>query len=399
MRTSHRLAYCLIIASSLAGCMSLPKPNKEEMDEATKYMQQSTDSMKKGDVDAAIENLNEAKKRATSNGKFENGKGAAFRLEAGLTALVGHLEFNRGNINVAAAKWYESFEIQYNGLQGSHEIDQKNARIVDAIATGVSAGISATQARTAGQGYYTYTKYNTAVPKPEMVRIGKPEDSVNRMPVPVEAYPFQNVVKLNNNNKSSCTATMISSRIAISAAHCMSRDGKPIDPKVISLRREGFFSSPVMRVEQYFTHQGENLGWDRNRKNDWLILVTETQYDKKIFPRIMQRIPDSIMSGHDKVMLAGYSSDLKKGFYLTLHHGCKFKPQQKADTGVYVTNCETARGSSGASVMTIKPPYNIIAIHTARRATSTDDFHSVETVSPDFIRTLEEVSKKFGNDR
>jgi hypothetical protein len=91
-------------------------------------------------------------------------------------------------------------------------------------------------------------------------------------------------------------------------------------------------------------------------------------------------------------MLAGYSSDLNQGSYLTLHYGCTAKKGQNLKGGMYFTNCENAKGSSGAPVMTADPPYYIVGVHTALITVPKDEFYSVETFSNDFINTLEKVA-------
>jgi hypothetical protein len=389
--------YYLLMSTALVGCMSLPKPDQEEIKKIPAIMQNYSDTLSQGNADAAIEILDIAKSIITKKAELAGGKGVNFNDEARLTALVANIEFNRGNIELAAKKWTESFDIQYNGLKAKNEIDVLNAKIGDAIATGFSQSTAQSLAKSSGQNYYTYTVYNTQVPKPLMVNMGLPEGSVRRIPVQVEAYPFDKIVKLNNNDKGSCTATMISPRLAISAAHCMSADGTAIVPTVMSIKRAGIFSTQPLRVREYFTHLGSNQGWDKNRKNDWLILVTEKDYDiGGTFPTIIPFIPNSVLKGEEKVMLGGYSSDLSKGFYLTLHHGCSFKAGQISRAGVFLTNCENAKGSSGAAIMTIAPPYKVIAIHTAHLLDPKDEYYSVETFTPDFVKTLAQASLMYG---
>lgn len=387
----------LLVTTALVGCMSLPKPDQEEMRKIPSIMKNYSDTLSQGNPDAAIEILDKAKSIITRKAELAGGKGINFNDEARLTALVASIEFNRGNVELAAKKWAESFDIQYNGLKAKNEIDVLNAKIGDAVATGFAQSAAESSAKFSGQKNYTYKVYNTPVPKPLMVNMGLPEGSVRRMPVQVEAYPFDKIVKLNNNDKGSCTATMISSRLAISAAHCMSVDGVAIVPTVMSLKRVGIFPSLPLKVKEYFTHLGSNQGWDKNRKNDWLILVTDKDYDiGGIFPAIIPFIPNSVLKGEEKVMLGGYSSDLSKGFYLTLHHGCGFKAGQIPMAGVFFTNCENAKGSSGAAVMTTTPPYKVIAIHTAHLLVPKDEYYSVETFTPDFVKTLAKVSLMFG---
>jgi hypothetical protein len=114
-----------------------------------------------------------------------------------------------------------------------------------------------------------------------------------------------------------------------------------------------------------------------------------TPYDKSgPFPKVYREIPAPIASGAQNVMLAGYSSDLNNGFYLTLHYGCKFKPNNKSNDGTYLTNCENEKGSSGGAVMTTTKPYSIVGIHTAKLISPRDEYSSVETFGPGFVATL-----------
>lgn len=384
----NTLALILIAGNLLSGCMSLPKPDEEDLVEVPKLIHQYKDQVKNETFDEAIQTLLVAKNKVTSNGKFAGGEGAFFRDEAQFTALIGHIEFSRSNLNEAASKWHDSFEIQLNGLKNQYEIDQKNQRINDLLGTGLSESAAKSSAQKTGEKSYSYTVYNTKLPNPKMLTAGMPDSSVMRVPVAVEAPPFDNIVKLSN-LRSSCTATMVSPWIAISAAHCMSQSGEAINPKLMTLKREGIFATSAMKVLKYFTHNGENKGWDKSRKNDWLILVTESRYDKTgNFPKVLENVPDAVAAGDEKVMLAGYSSDLSQGYYLTLHYGCTFKQDQFMDIGIYLSNCENAKGSSGAAVMRTRPPYEIVAIHTAQLIGSKDEFYSVETFGTEFVTTL-----------
>lgn len=388
-------AFQISAAIFLVGCMSLPKPEKSDLEQARQILQGYSENIRNGNSDVAIQLLKDARNKITLDGKYDGGKGALFRDEARLTALIGHAEFNRGNISEASSRWQEAFGIQFKGLMNQNAIDIQNQKIIDAIGTGASQVSAKSAAQKSGQRTYDYTVFNTPVPIPQMVGVGMPDTTVLRFAVPVEAHPFENIVKLNNNNKSSCTATMVSPLVAISAAHCMSINGEPVDPKIISLKREDFFSAAPIKVAKYFTHQGENQGWDKARKNDWLILVAERAYDKSgPFIKVSEKIPDSVMNGSQKIMLAGYSSDMSKGFYLTLHFGCNFKVGQKADAGLYYSNCENAKGSSGAAVLTTTAPYKIIGIHTAQIVDPKDEFYSVETFTQAFVQTLEDVLRQ-----
>lgn len=383
----------IILAMSffMTGCFSLPKPNKEQTQKAPQLMAQYKGQIESGDTESAINTLEEVKALYTNQKELAGGKGANFLNEAQITALIGHAEFNRGNITNASEQWQESFKIEQNGLSGEHEVKQKNAKVVDFAVNFLSAMAAGMAAQASGRQYYTYDVIKTEVPKPEMLMVGSPDGTVVRIPIRVEDFPFDKVVKLKNASGSYCTATMVAKNIAVSAAHCLSSQGQAIDPGNLKLTREGIFKSSSLRVISYYTHLGKNSGWDRSHKNDWLILVTDNLYDQNdSFPKVVEKIPKNILSGNQPVMLAGYSSDLKHGYYLTLHYGCRFKSKQ-SHPGVFVTNCENAKGSSGSAVMTTSPPYKIIAIHTALIANPRDEFYSIETFTDEFTKTLNRV--------
>jgi V8-like Glu-specific endopeptidase len=375
--------------SLISGCMSLPKPSDNNLDEAKKLIATAKTQAKQNQTDQAIASLNEAKSKITDGDKLKNGQGAYYLNEAWLTAYEGHLEFERNNLPSAAGKWKESFDIEYNGTAAQHSVDAKNAKIKDVVInviSGVAAGMGARPGET-----YTYPIQTTVLPMPAMMQAGIPSGTVLRFPVRVERPPFGNIVRFKG-ERNYCTASMVTSRVAITAAHCMS-NGAALRPDAMSLQKAGIFPTKPMKVSRFYTHKGENAGWDGQRTNDWLILVTDTpSEDMSEYSQVLRDTPADLTAGKSKLMLAGYSSDLNQGNYLTLHYGCTAKKGQNLKGGMYFTNCENAKGSSGAPVMLAAPPYNIVGVHTALITTPKDEFYSVETFSNDFINTLEKVA-------
>jgi hypothetical protein len=396
MKKFFFLAMTLLFFSA---CSSLPKPDKDELQKIPGVIATYQKHLLDGNYDEAAASLDEATEIITSKSKLAGGKGAFFRDEARLLALQAGIEFRRENISLAASKWRDSFEIQYKGLSAQHQVNKNNAIFVDVLATAVSAYAAG---KASGGRPYSIPIQSTEIPKPMMIKIGGPESTVFRFPVQVESHPFDAVVKLrrlaSQTDGGSCTATMVTPKVGITAAHCMSVNGEAINPKLLSIKKMGIFDTPELQIVKYFTHQGEDKGWDTNRVNDWLIFVTEKSYEKfgvDKFPKVLEKMPDAVATGTQKIMLAGYSSDLKKGFYLTLHHGCHLKPSQKQSAKVIYTDCETETGSSGGPVFLTSYPYNILAIHTARVINSRDEFASIETLGPEFIARLQAVSRDF----
>ena len=125
----NRFLFSALLAglSLLAGCMSLPKPSDNNLDEAKKLIATAKIQAKQNQTDQAIASLNEAKNKITDGDKLKNGQGAYYLNEVWLTAYEGHLEFERNNLPSAAGKWKESFDIEYNGTAAQHSVDAKNA--------------------------------------------------------------------------------------------------------------------------------------------------------------------------------------------------------------------------------------------------------------------------------
>lgn len=390
---------CICISILLAGCMSMPKPPDKSIEDANSLQKQMALQLTSKDMNGAMTSLAELRMKYTDDGKLSNGRGYYFRNEAEVVAYLGHLEFERNNVADAATRWKESFEIEYNGINAHQVIDQKNSKIRDDVINALNEGFASSKAtamakssKSSSTVYYSYPIVDTVLPTPEMMRTGIPNKTVLRFPIRVERPPFSNIVKFKGQNNF-CTAAMVSPTIAVTAAHCMSQNGVAIAPDAMSIQRQGIFPSKSFKVSRYYTHRGLNAGWDTQRVNDWLILVTDAPYDFfTVYSQVLRNIPPGIASGKDKLMLAGYSSDLNQGSYLTLHYGCQAKAGQNLKGGMYFTNCENAKGSSGAPLMLATAPYYIVGIHTADIVSPTDEFYSVETFSDVFINTLASLS-------
>lgn len=387
----------LLLLMSMSGCMSLPSPDKITKNEIDERVQEARYQISDNQPNKAIAQLLEAKKKLTDNDKLANGQGKYFKNEAQLLSVIGHLEFNRKNVPAAINYWRDSFDVEFNGWQNQQKINENNAIVWDIFTSaliGAATGGVARSSKSNSTSYFVSLP-NTTWPAPAMLATGVPTNTVLRFPTRVEGAPFSNIVKLKS-AKGFCTATMVSPNVAISAAHCMSTDGTASRPELMSLQRLSINPSAEMKVARYITHQGTNAAWDTKRHNDWVILVVNPEIDTTglllgtTYSKVVR--PNSeISSGNEKIMLAGYSSDLNQGAYLTLHYGCRIKPGQNLQAGMYLTNCEDASGSSGSALMSTAPPYDIVGIHTAKVIQPKDEFSSVEIFSDQFIATLNNI--------
>lgn len=382
-----------------SGCMTLPSPEKSQIDKLPELKNKYQALIASEDFSSAEEILRQTKIVVTADGKLAGGKGILFREEAKVIALSANISFRQGNIEQAIKKWQESFQVQFDGTKAQNEIDEQNARISDAIANGASQSAAKSSAQKRNQKTYTYTIYNTQVPKPEMMKIGTPDGTVLRFPIQAEAFPFSGVMKLfNKQNGTSCTATMVSSRVAISAAHCAVKVKEETNPSNLFLRHLGIIENPnpEIKIERFITHLGENKSWNGEGRNDWVILVTANQLlIEDGFLGIAEQITPNQKNGNGRLMLAGYSSDLKSGHYLTLHYGCTLKNGPNPQFGILYTNCENASGSSGAAVISATQPYKIIAVHTAKLISPKDEYSSVETSIEAFRSLLISVIERY----
>ena len=390
------LAAVVLTLCSLTSCMSLPAPKQDVLIKFPPLRSEAFKAIISNNDEKALEAFDKIIGLITDDGKLAGGKGLNFRDEAYYTSLKASVEFIRGKIESASKLWFESFSIQYEGASAEYSLDKKNAALQDAFTNAIAQTAAQVSAVKNKQPTYAYSVYNTAVPRPELMNIGGPQGTISRLPIQPEWYPFDRIVKLYNEvNNNTCTATVISPKIAISAAHCISTDGVEINPFALYIQHHGIYNRNRIKILEYYTHLGKNSKWDTIRKNDWVILILAEEFSAIGAVQVFREIPAEIFSGRQKIMLPGYSSDLRKGYYLTLHHGCEFKAGQGRSNGIFLTNCEHDKGSSGASIFTTTPPYRIVAIHTAGIISNNDEYSSVETFGQGFIGALEDIEKKY----
>jgi len=381
----------------LSGCLAMPKPKEESLAKAAELEKLGRSSLIAGDYSDAKEKLILARDEITNQGKLKSGAGLYFKNEASISAMLGHIDFLQGNLDGAAQFWQESFSADFNGTSEAHKIEKRWALIKDAFSNVLSAAVAKASAPKNSK-YYSYETQNTIVAKPELLQIGEATGTVRRVPVRREYYPFDSIVRLRNSRGTYCTATMISPWIAVTAAHCISDKDEVRTPEALTLHRESIAGTEVYEVERFYTHKGENEGWDTAiPTNDWAVLITKSKFLKNSpFPAMRRLVPSGVNS-EQKLMLAGYSGDLSKGFYLTLHHGCEKK--QLTASEFFLTTCETAKGSSGSSVMSASPPYAIVGVHRGILLEPKDEFSSYEVSSKDFfdVASRELAKKRFDN--
>lgn len=140
-------------------------------------------------------------------------------------------------------------------------------------------------------------------------------------------------------------------------------------------------------------------GYDGQFENDWAILVIDTDPGKGFphpYPIYYGGFADdaftTVTVNSTGLMLGGYSADLVKGQYMTLHWGCK---ATRIEAEIH-SNCESAGGSSGSPVMLAKPPFTLVGINAGDRiyrspTTGEEKRTDVHVNIRQFVRPLREV--------
>jgi len=164
------------------------------------------------------------------------------------------------------------------------------------------------------------------------------EGDIKRFPVNPVAQPFSSIVKVYGSG--TCTGFFVDRDLVATNAHCL--DG------VRSVKSEHLFHENEYRVTSFVTSAGKNQipNYDADRSLDWAILEVESE--ASFFPL-------SLSSSHKPsdrpdYMIAGYSSDLGNGRFLTLDLGCSI---EKDTSTIFEYDCKTHKGSSGAPVIDI----------------------------------------------
>lgn len=151
---------------------------------------------------------------------------------------------------------------------------------------------------------------------------GSPDKHSVRFPVmPNQGY-FKSIGKLINETESAqCTAFIVSKRIAITNAHCVSEGG------TLYWSEEEVSKLPK-RHDVLLWATADGAFKKRNLSalpgNDWAVIILDKSASDlpslTILPGHLSEYPDKSFS---HALLAGYNGDLNSGYYLTAHFGCQ----------------------------------------------------------------------------
>jgi len=175
------------------------------------------------------------------------------------------------------------------------------------------------------------------------------------------------------NGKGTCTASLVAPAIAITNAHCVTEkidknsetDWVPrrgMDPKKMLVSfNHALYAPDMVNVIGFETHNSTD--WDGSVENDWAILFLDRH---PVGRGHLGWLADTSASFPNqletRIMIAGHSSDLNKGDYITMDYGCS---AFRSDLILYY-QCETAPGSSGAPILLVDGKfrhYYLVGLH------------------------------------
>lgn len=229
------------------------------------------------------------------------------------------------------------------------------------------------------QGIEILTSALTAPPPVSMADTIDPVDrDIVRFPAYIRSghtRVFEKVGRVSlvrqSGRTSYCTGAPIGSRLVLTNAHCVTDERGVMDVKSASFVYEyGGFHFPRQQIDieedlnrtrysvlAIHTHRGLNGGWSLDYLDDWAILVLD---ESRKLPAWFGWAGDvsEELGGSGGFYLAGYSSDLNGGRFLTVDWGCsllrRHGPSRSASHFNIEHNCARYRGASGSPIVKIK---------------------------------------------
>jgi V8-like Glu-specific endopeptidase len=237
----------------------------------------------------------------------------------------------------------------------------------------------------------------TPPPTVEGVEVaGQVQAHVVRIPVIPDAGPLRYIGKFRRPG-GSCTGSLVGPGLALTNAHCLFPSTGGYDGQYQSqtaegpwsFRHEWLYDSAEYPVLAWHTHEGASGGWDGRIENDWAVLELGPAEGGQALPQghldslADARDLDSRQQAGTVLFLAGYSSDLNHGFYLSMHWGCQFRPDTLG-AGRIDHNCDSYPGASGSPILQVdaRGQATLAGIHAGHRSGGSDPRHRFFGINP-----------------
>jgi V8-like Glu-specific endopeptidase len=430
-----RFIYLIAVGLVLLGCASA-SVSRENRNLASQHSKDGWAAFKEKRYDSAIQSWGQAAYYAADAGRYQGGKGERYLDEAYYTSLSGHAHFGKDDVHGAAGKWREALLIKYNGAIAAADRAGTNETIgtiasVGMMLVGAAADVysSYTAQKSGNTALASYHAQNTPFltvarsaaaivesASSEINRVdvaaikaGAPAHHVLRVPVTPDAFPFSTIGRVSVRQGGYCTGSLVGAGLVLTNAHCVTTNGgSPVSLSDLTFEIEYTFGTVVAKIQEFHTHRGQDAGWGGHFGDDWAILVLDRESSiakEGGWLGFYHRTPQAILNGEARLFQAGYSGDLNRGAFLTLHYGCKSGSYSRSE---YRTNCDAWKGSSGSAIVRIDEPGMVVGLHSNRDRSSSEiaagttdpsrfdtSFDSGEVRVEMFAQKLKELKEKF----
>ncbi len=181
---------------------------------------------------------------------------------------------------------------------------------------------------------------------------------------------------------STCTGTLVGRNLLLTAVHCFDdllffhKDGRITFTREVPIRMGCGLN---MACKESATATEAWIGTEEHwadRGNDWAILKLDRNLgDTYGFFDVVPETPDPGTT----VLLAGFSADIKDTLGMTVAEPCQVQGVE-LDSGIFLHDCDSARGSSGSSILRCDPAGGcvIAGLHVAERRGASEQSLYVE---------------------
>ncbi len=355
----------VVLVSAMTGCMSM----EQRSEQASALYGQAINKAVDGDYDEAHDFYAKARQELTQSDRPSNDfyteryylaaadleatRAYTYFLEA--SQLFGQRGDWRARIAAADQSYRQAVEDIRTGAQREVEILESREKIKKAgkvtmmAVMGVAAAMADAgqtntnmwNAQNSGATSYQVSNTHTTnflnmmtqaqqrgffdVPEFEQVPLalgGSPDAHSVRFPVLPNVGIFTSIGRLTDTiNQSSCTASLLAPRVAVTNAHCVEEGAR-----LVWTSEQGPRLPQRHDVLAWVTADGVNEKGAKSSfaGNDWaIVILAKSAAELPWLPLVAEPLADLSTGTFSHALLAGYNSDLNDGYYLTAHFGCQ----------------------------------------------------------------------------